>query len=121
MDQAARLTANVLVRPRGNIWGQRGPGRKEDAMTMAEGAPTVGAEVYTADGDKLGKVKDVAGTCFKVDAPMRPDYWLAADCVTSSSAGEVRLNVTKDSLGSAKVEGPGHTGVHSHDDGGTSP
>lgn len=88
-------------------------------MTMdrsAAGTPAVGAEVYTADGDKLGTVKEVAGSCFKVDARMQPDYWLSSDCVTSATAGGVRLSFDKDRLGDAKVDGPGHTGVHRHDD-----
>ena len=86
-------------------------------MTMASGGvPTVGAEVTTVDGDKLGKVKDVSGSCFKVDAPMRPDYWLGTDCIASSTGGVVRLNLTKDHLGEAKEEGRReHRGVHAHD------
>jgi hypothetical protein len=89
-------------------------------MTMDRsnvGTPTVGAEVYTADGDKLGTVKEVAGGCFKVDAPMRPDYWLAGDCIAGGAVavGEVRLTLNKDQLGDAKVDAPEHTGVHRHD------
>ena len=88
-------------------------------MMMASGVPTVGAEVYTAEGDKLGTVKEVSGSCFKVDASMRPDYWLASDCITSTTGSEVRLNVPKDRLDDAKVEGPEHTGIHRHDAGET--
>jgi len=85
-------------------------------MTMASGGvPAVGAEVTTADGDKLGTVKEVIGSCFKVDAPMRPDYWLGTDTVASSAAGAVRLTLTKDGLGEAKEEGRReHRGVHAH-------
>jgi hypothetical protein len=79
------------------------------------GIVAVGAEVYTADGDKLGTVKEVAGGCFKVDARMQPDYWLASDCIASGTMGDVRLTFDKDRLGDAKVDGPGHTGVHHHD------
>jgi hypothetical protein len=93
-------------------------------MTMAGtgGTPIAGARVITADGDELGKVKEVSGDCFKgdcfkVDARMRPDYWLAADCVASSSGDEVRLSINKDRIGDAKVDGPGHTGIHRHDAG----
>jgi hypothetical protein len=90
-------------------------------MTTSNGgsAPMVGAEVYTADGDKLGTVKEVAGTCFKVDARMQPDYWLARDCVASSAGNDVRLTFDKDRLDAAKVEGPEHTGLHRHDPGDT--
>ncbi len=87
-------------------------------MTMAGGygggVPTVGTRVVTADGTELGTVKEVSGTCFKVDVPRRPDYWLASDCIASGSGDQVRLSVTKDHLDTAKVEGPEHTGVHRH-------
>lgn len=87
-------------------------------MTMASNlsgeTPTVGARVVTADGDELGKVKEVSGTCFKVDASMQPDYWLAADSVASQTGGEVRLVLKKDRLGDAKVDAPDHSGVHRH-------
>ena len=81
------------------------------------GAPAVGARVTTADGDELGTVKEVSGGCFKVDAPMQPDYWLASDCIADAAAGGVRLRISKDQLSDAKLEGPEHTGVHRHQDG----
>lgn len=61
-------------------------------MTMASSELSVGADVYTSDGGKLGKVKEVRGAYFKVDAPMHPDYWLGTDCVTSGlEAGRVTV------------------------------
>ena len=83
--------------------------------------PAVGARVYTADGDEIGKVKDLAGSCFKIDAPMQPDYWLANDCVATSSAQEVRLTLPKAQLGDAKMDSPEHTGVHRHPDSPSTP
>ncbi|HET9319341.1 MAG TPA: hypothetical protein VFO27_06190 [Bryobacteraceae bacterium] len=76
--------------------------------------PTIGARVLTADGDELGKVKEIAGSCFKVDVSMQPDYWLGSDTIASASAMDVRLGVTKDRVGDFKVDGPQHTGVHHH-------
>jgi hypothetical protein len=87
-------------------------------MTMAGGysgtVPTVGERVVTSDGDELGKVKELSGSCFKVDASMQPDYWLATDCIATNTGAEVRLSFAKDRLGDAKVDGPEHTGVHRH-------
>lgn len=75
----------------------------------------VGNPVHTSDGKDLGKVKEIVGGCFKVDAPMQPDYWLATDAVTGSSTdGGVTVRFTKDQLGEAKQEGPEHTGYHRH-------
>lgn len=87
-------------------------------MTMSTGypgaMPVAGARVFTSDGNELGKVKEVAGSCFKVDASMQPDYWLGNDSVVSTTANEVRLSIPKDRLGDAKMDGPEHSGVHRH-------
>lgn len=76
--------------------------------------PTIGARVLTMDGNELGKVKEVAGNCFKVDASMQPDYWLGTDTVASSTGAEVRLSIPKDRIGDLKIDGPDHSGVHRH-------
>jgi hypothetical protein len=83
-------------------------------MNQSGSVPAVGTKVMTADGDELGKVKEIMGDCFKVDAPMQPDYWLGTDTIASTSTGEVRLRFTKGGLGEAKMDGPGHSGVHPH-------
>jgi hypothetical protein len=87
-------------------------------MVMSSGTggnmATVGARVLTADGDELGKVKEVAGSCFKVDASMQPDYWLGSDAISSTAGGDVRLSIAKSQVGDAKVDGPEHSGVHRH-------
>ena len=67
---------------------------------------STGQDVYTAAGDKLGTVKDIAGTAFKVDASMQPDYWLPITAVASNDAAGVRMDFTKDHLGDFKVDGP---------------
>lgn len=65
-----------------------------------------GQPVYTIGGDKLGEVKDVRGDYFKVDASMKPDYWLSCDCIRGGSvAGErVTVNFDKDSLDDYKAK-----------------
>jgi len=77
------------------------------------GTPTVGARVITADRQDLGKVKEISGDCFKVDAPLQQDYWLGSNCIASSPGNEVRLSFIKDTLGSMKYEGE-HKGFHPH-------
>ena len=62
-------------------------------MSMPTNSPTVGCEVYTADGSKLGTVKEVDGAYFKVDAPMQTDYWLACDCIHGGMGGNSRVDV----------------------------
>ena len=89
-------------------------------MTTAGGTngghvvPAVGTQVISSDGHDLGTVKEIATDCFKVDVRLRPDYWLATDTIASATGNEVRLNVTKDHLDTAKVEGPEHRGFHLH-------
>jgi hypothetical protein len=66
---------------------------------------TIGSEVYTSNGDKLGTVKDVRGDYFKVDAAMQPDYWLACDCIRGGSVGSrVTVMFDKDHLGDYKKD-----------------
>jgi len=76
--------------------------------------PKVGTKVLTLDGDDLGKVKEISGDCFKVDAPMQPDYWLGVDMIADATPTEVHLRFTKGGLGEAKMDGPGHGGLHTH-------
>jgi hypothetical protein len=76
--------------------------------------PTIGARVLTADGDELGNVKEVVGSCFKVDVSMQPDYWLGTDTIASAGVGDVRLAIAKDHVGDFKLDGPEHSGVHHH-------
>jgi hypothetical protein len=47
--------------------------------------PIQGATVMTSDHETLGKVKEIKGDCFKVDAPLAPDYWLGSDTITTTS------------------------------------
>lgn len=68
---------------------------------------TVGAPVYSRDGDQIGTVKEVRGQFFKVDAPMAPDFWMRTDAVGSSDGGQVMLSVGKDQIEEYKATDPG--------------
>jgi hypothetical protein len=65
-----------------------------------------GAEVFTADGDKLGIVGEVRSGYFKVDAAMMPDYWLPVSYVSAATPGRVELTFIKDSLDDYKMDRP---------------
>jgi hypothetical protein len=43
-----------------------------------------GCPIFTQDGNHIGEVKEIRGRYFKVDAPMRPDYWLSRNAVATS-------------------------------------
>lgn len=74
-------------------------------MTSYMSVP-IGSDVYTSDGDKLGKIKEVRDTYFKVDSSMKPDYWLSTDCILGGSGAADRVTVTfvKDRLNDHKVD-----------------
>src|SRR5205823_11764885 len=47
---------------------------------------TVGSPIYTADDEKIGKVKEVRDQHFKVETGLlQRDYWLHADCVAQAT------------------------------------
>lgn len=52
-----------------------------------------GAAVYTTDGNELGAVKAVRDAAFKIDAPMRPDYWLSRATVLSTTPERITVNI----------------------------
>jgi hypothetical protein len=66
----------------------------------------VGAEVVTADGQTLGKVKTVRESAFQVDAPRQLDYWLDANLVKAATAQRVELGFNQSDLGGYKMDNP---------------
>ena len=67
---------------------------------------TVGAEVITSDGDRIGEVKELQGSYFKVAADMQPDYWLDQDAISEVNGTRVVLAFDKDHLGDFKYDSP---------------
>jgi len=73
---------------------------ERNAVPATAASPLVATrqEIVTADGFELGKVKEVTETHFKVDAPMKGDYWLAADDVAEMRGQLVVLNFNETDL-----------------------
>src|SRR5436190_2107032 len=67
---------------------------------------TLGAELYTADGEKIGTVKELASGAFHVDAPMELDYWLPVSSVAESTDERVTLTFPWEELGIYKMSDP---------------
>ena len=77
--------------------------------------PIQGATVMTADHERLGTVKEISGDCFKVDAPMAPDYWLASDSIATISGNDILLRFIRKDINDLKMGIPDHhTGIHRH-------
>jgi len=79
---------------------------------MSEPAPilrvTVGTRVYSQDGAKIGKVKEVRGKAFKIEAGLfKRDYWLPAESVAEAVPDvAVTLGVDKNQIGTHKIGEP---------------
>lgn len=66
----------------------------------------IGVPIYTQEGSHTGKVKEVRGRFFKVDAPFQPDYWLRDDHVASATPSDVRLAFAEDRINDHKLGDP---------------
>lgn len=66
-----------------------------------------GLEVVTRDGAVVGKVKEVAGSYFKVDAPMRRDFWLDGGLISGRDSARLLLEVRKAELAQRRRLEPG--------------
>ncbi len=51
-----------------------------------------GREVFTMDGERLGRVKEVQERAIKVDASLRPDFWLPRERVLSFTNERVTMD-----------------------------
>lgn len=63
-----------------------------------------GAQIFTADGENLGTVKEVTADTFKVNAPMQPDYWLDCSIVDTCTNDTVTVGLTKDGIEDVKIK-----------------
>ena len=69
---------------------------------------TIGTPVYTHDGAKVGKVKEVRGQALKVETGLfQKDYWVNGASVAEAVPDlTVTLAVDKNSVNTVKIEEP---------------
>ena len=60
---------------------------------------SIGSEVFTTDGERLGDVQEVRAGSFKLNAAIQPDYWLPSNTVASTMGRRITLAFAKDRLG----------------------
>lgn len=75
-------------------------------MTSMRIRLTTGLPLVTCDDHQLGTVKEIQGDCFKVDAPMARDYWLAAGVVREVGVECAVVDFTKAQLDDYRLAGP---------------
>jgi hypothetical protein len=77
--------------------------------------PVQGFNVLTAEHELLGTVKEVMGDCFKIDAPLAPDYWLGADTISTVNGENIMLRLRREEVNDQKMSAPDtHLGIHKH-------
>jgi hypothetical protein len=67
----------------------------------------MGLTVTTSDGARLGTVREISGSYFKVDAPMHRDYWLSGALVRDQDEATVTLEVPQDRVAEYRRTEPG--------------
>lgn len=80
------------------------PRHPESATGMV---PQSGQRVVTRDGAELGRVKEIAADAFKVDAPMKRDYWLSVGSILSIGTAGIEMDFDESMLDAFKLDGPG--------------
>ncbi len=71
--------------------------------------PAVGFDVFTVDGMPVGAVSEIAGGFMRIDAHLRPDFWLRLDDATNVEGRSVTLAYPKEALPQHKHTGPAPT------------
>jgi len=68
----------------------------------------VGTPVYTQDGEKVGKIKEVRAQAFKVETGLlQKDYWLGGESVAEAAPdAAVTLVADKNQIDSYKIDEP---------------
>jgi hypothetical protein len=59
----------------------------------------VGLAVFSLEGSPLGSVAEVNSGAFRVDVPLKPDFWLLKADALSFTDERVTMNFEKDDLG----------------------
>jgi hypothetical protein len=58
-----------------------------------------GVEVFSSDGERIGKVKEVRQQDFLLDRPMARDLYVPLDAIDLAAADRVILNLPSNELG----------------------
>ena len=70
----------------------------------------IGGDVFSSDGEWLGKTWDVQDESFQVECSYQPDYWLPLNTVNSADAQRIVLTFPQRDLDRYKATQPRATG-----------
>ncbi len=79
------------------------PRRPESSLGMT---PREGQHVITRDTHELGTVKETTTDAFKVDAPMKRDYWLSIGSVLSIQGEQIVMDFDEETLEAYQLDSP---------------
>ncbi|HEY3117699.1 MAG TPA: hypothetical protein VGK54_13230 [Chloroflexota bacterium] len=86
--------------------GQEEAGNEEPGNTVFSPRDLVGGTVLSQDGQNIGRLKDIRGNGFLVDAPLQPDYWLPTDCILSVADQTIHISIPSDLIGDYTMDPP---------------
>ncbi len=66
----------------------------------------VGSAVYTSDGDRIGRVKELRGAYFRVGTVSQDTYWLRRDAVSMATRRGVMLKLDSAHLDKSMLDPP---------------
>ena len=78
----------------------------ESTRPAVDPVVTPGLDIYTIDNKRLGRVKEMTGTHFKVDARFKRDYWLSKTRVVYVDDRCVGMHFRKDELDLYRMSDP---------------
>jgi hypothetical protein len=81
--------------------------REALTMTLELRAIPPGTDVYTQDGEHLGRVKEQRNDYILIDARLQFDYWLPLGLAASFANGRLTMAFNKNELDKHKADLPG--------------
>ena len=85
-----------------------GMARRHESSTapLRPAEPAVGYEVFSADGLPVGMVSEIRDGFMRIDAQLRPDFWLRLDDATDVEGQAITLAYPGEALDRHKHSGP---------------
>ena len=80
--------------------------QREPTAPLRPAEPAAGFEVFTVDGMPVGTVSAIDDGFMRINAPLRPDFWLRTDDAASVEGRAITLAYPREALEQHKHPGP---------------